>query len=541
MRVFRLIAGAAGVGSATIVILAAQAPAATVSLDEMLDRASDYVERLTEAFVEVVAEERYDQRSQTPAMTTRFGNSAMTSPGHNERRELVSDFLLAKVEGADFLVPFRDVFQVDGRPVRDREDRLSSLFLHPTDATFAQAIRITEEGARYNIGNMQRTVNTPMLALTFLGPAIRPGFRYTLGREDPRVGPGVWIVDYTEEHHPTVVHGTDYKDMPASGRMWIEAATGRVRKTELIIRDEGLRAIITTSFRPDERFDVDVPAEMVEDYSLPDRSHVTGVATYDRFRRFNVTAAETTAANGGWVTDPTTGMALREIPAGQFAMGSPDSETGRGTDETIHDVALTAPFYLARFEVTEQEWNALMPSNTRLTPNCGPGCPVTDVTFGEVQQFLAKLNEGAGQPLRYRLPTEAEWEYACRAGTASPFSTGDILTTAQANYDGRRPYLSVVGIYRGHPVPVGSFDANPWGLADMHGNVWEWTDDWYAPYGDGAVRDPQGASTGAERVVRGGSWQTGAPSARCAFRSRQRPADHTPGLGFRVAADPINP
>src|SRR5262249_47847101 len=128
---------------------------------------------------------------------------------------------------------------------------------------------------------------------------------------------------------------------------------------------------------------------------------------------------------------------------------------------------------------TQQEWRTVMGTSPSHFSQCGPRCPVENVTYFDVQQFLAKLNDGSrpsadvgsqDPPLHYRLPTEAEWEYACRAGTTGPYSTGETLTTAQANYKGKSP------------APVGSYPLNPWGLADMHGNVWEWTSDWYGPY-----------------------------------------------------------
>ncbi len=135
----------------------------------------------------------------------------------------------------------------------------------------------------------------------------------------------------------------------------------------------------------------------------------------------------------------------------------------------------------------------------------------------EIQEFLARLN-ASGSELRYRLPTEAEWEYACRAGTTTPFSTGANLTTEQANYNGSFPYADFpAGAYREHPTAAGTFPLNPWGLADMHGNVWEWTSDWYGPYTAGSVVDPQGAPSGEKRVIRGGSWYFDANSARCAL------------------------
>ena len=538
MRTIRLIAAVACAHLAAALV-AAQAPAAGVALGDVLARAAIYVSNMTTKFVDVVAEERYLQQAQSRTTVARTGRSTFAIAVPSERRELVSDFLLVKVQGTEFWVPFRDVFQVDGKPVRDREDRLSKLLLHPSSEGFEQARRIADESARYNIGNVQRTINMPLLALVFVDPDYQPRFRYSLGKEDPSVGPGVWVVNYQERAHPTVVRGTNGKDLNSSGRVWVEAATGRVPKTEHIIQDGPLRAIITTSFRPDDRFGFDVPFEMVEDYMLADGTHISGRASYARFRRFDVTAVEAVAASPSrWLTEPSTGMVLVEIPAGQFAMGSPTSESGRGVDETIHDVAIGAPYYLGRFEVTAQEWRTVMGSTPSRFADCGPRCPVDNVSFEDVQKFLAKLNAGPTHDLRYRLPTEAEWEYACRAGTASPFSTGASITTDQANYDGRRPYAgSAGGASRGRPTPVDSFAPNPWGLADMHGNVWEWTADWYGPYEDGAARDPHGPSAGTERAVRGGSWEVGASSLRCALRSSRPPRGHAAGLGFRVAAD----
>jgi len=160
--------------------------------------------------------------------------------------------------------------------------------------------------------------------------------------------------------------------------------------------------------------------------------------------------------------------------------------------------------------------------------DCGPRCPVENVTFADVQQFLAKLNDNVSG-MRYRLPTEAEWEYACRAGTTAAYSTGDALTAAQANYKSKSP------------MAVGSFGMNPWGLSDMHGNVWEWTADWYGPYSESQTAniDPRGAAVGDKRVIRGGSWYFDADSARCALRYTHRPQDKGFSLGFRVAADPV--
>ena len=135
----------------------------------------------------------------------------------------------------------------------------------------------------------------------------------------------------------------------------------------------------------------------------------------------------------------------------------------------------------------------------------------------------------------YRLPTEAEWEYACRAGTTTPFSTGNNVTTSQANYDGNYPYNNnAKGTYREKTTPVGSFASNAWGLYDMHGNVWEWCWDWYGSYSSGAQTDPVGASSGSDRVFRGGSWYYNAGYVRSAGRSGATPSYWNYGMGFRL-------
>jgi formylglycine-generating enzyme required for sulfatase activity len=235
-------------------------------------------------------------------------------------------------------------------------------------------------------------------------------------------------------------------------------------------------------------------------------------------------------------------IALVSIPAGRFVMGSPASEPGRNADERPHAVTISRGFLLGQHEVTQQEWHDVMGTSPSYFRDCGPNCPVERVNDAEVLRFLDAINAAAAASassgaLHYRLPTEAEWEYACRAGTTTPFSTGANLTTAQANYNGSFPYAGFsTGLKRGHPTPAGAFAPNPWGLSDMHGNVWEWTSDWYAPYGSDAV-DPHGPASGEKRVIRGGSWFFDANSARCALRYTHAPKDRGFSLGFRVAAD----
>jgi formylglycine-generating enzyme required for sulfatase activity len=275
---------------------------------------------------------------------------------------------------------------------------------------------------------------------------------------------------------------------------------------------------------------------------------VTTTASYGRFRRFDVTADEEVRLPTRTIGDPVSGMTFVEIPPGRFTMGSAASEAGRNPDEVLHDVTITRPFYLGQFEVTQQDWRAVMGTSPSTFTGCGSKCPVESVTFLEVQQFIERLNArrtsaaaAASAPaLRYRLPTEAEWEYACRAGTTGPFSTGENIAPAQANYNGKYPYgTAVQGEFRQKPAPVGSFPLNPWGLGDMHGNVWEWTSDWYGPYRDASSEniDPHGPPSSDKRVIRGGSWYFDANSTRCGLRYTHAPSDKGFSLGFRLAAD----
>ncbi|MBI4604137.1 MAG: SUMF1/EgtB/PvdO family nonheme iron enzyme [Planctomycetes bacterium] len=228
------------------------------------------------------------------------------------------------------------------------------------------------------------------------------------------------------------------------------------------------------------------------------------------------------------------GMRLAYMPPGEFLMGSPPGEEGRGVDETQHRVRITRPFYLGVTEVTQAQWKAVM--GTSPSSFKGDKLPVEQVSWEDAKEFCRKLSEREGKS--YRLPTEAEWEYACRVGTTTPFHTGSTISTSQANYDGNDTYGSgQKGVSRHKTVDVGSFPANPWGLHDMHGNVWEWCEDWYGEYPPGEVADPKGPSTGVSRVLRGGSWIDGPRFCRSASRYGHVPGVRGSGLGFRVALD----
>ncbi len=262
-------------------------------------------------------------------------------------------------------------------------------------------------------------------------------------------------------------------------------------------------------------------------------------------------------------------LAWRYAPPGSFRMGSPASEPQRDDDETPHQVRLTRGFWIGETEVTQGQWQALMGNNPSTFGSCAE-CPVEQVNWYEAISFANALSKRsgleecyelagcngkqAGEDLEcsevrfeglecrgYRLPTEAEWEYAARATTTTPFSTGDNLTTEQANYNGNFPYEGYPkGKYRQKAVEVRSFDANRWGLYEVHGNVWEWTQDaaeWMgkvetATYKDG-VENPL-STRGAWRVYRGGCWRVSARRCRAAYRDAYPPGGRGDNLGFRL-------
>jgi formylglycine-generating enzyme required for sulfatase activity len=548
--------------SSAIAPAAAQKPA-DVPLDVVLNRAGWYLDSFVEEFENVVAEERYVQDSSTnlpsfsPVAVGRGGGVVVqSSPSEILRarhRELRSDFLLVKPSGTEALVPFRDVISVDGVEVRDREARLAKLFLSAASSssaeTIARAEQIREEGARYNLGSMRSTLGNPVLALSVLQKSYQPRFRFTLAKEDRNAGPGVSVVAYREAVSPAMIRGEAGIDLMAHGRIWIDTVTGRVVRTELQVEQPAIRAIVTTTFQIEERSGIGVPQEMRERYTLANGNRIHTVATYGHFRRFDVSAEEDIHTPAASIVEPWTGITLVEVPAGRFTMGSPSSEAGRNDDETLHEVELTRSFLLGRFEVTQQEWRTVMGTAPSKFAACGSRCPVENVSFEDVQRFVTKLNARTtispppAPRLRFRLPSEAEWEYACRAHTTGPFSTGENLTTGQATYNGTFPYPPTGAPKAGEspqkPAPVGSFPFNRWGLADMHGNVWEWTADWYGAYaGPGSANiDPHGETTGDKRVIRGGSWAFDANSARCGLRYTHTPKDRGYSLGFRVAAD----
>jgi formylglycine-generating enzyme required for sulfatase activity len=212
------------------------------------------------------------------------------------------------------------------------------------------------------------------------------------------------------------------------------------------------------------------------------------------------------------------------IPTGRFLMGSPESEQGRDSDESPQRWVDVASFAMGKFEVTQGQWQALMGNNPSRFKDCGMNCPVENVSWNDAQEYARRLSQRTGH--NYRLPSEAEWEYAARAGTTTAYFWGD-------RFDGQRANSGSRGT-----VPVGRYPANAFGLHDMHGNVWEWVQDvWHDSYA-GAPSDGSAWMNGGDqsrRVLRGGSWYITPQDLRSADRSGGAPGGRFFNTGFRIA------
>ena len=286
---------------AALALVAARQPVTAQTDDQalggLLGSAAAYVRSYEERFSLLVAEERYVQEIRRPDNNPVAGNLSRNNPGGGfasnggvrKRLVLRSDFLLVRLGDGAGWMPFRDTFNVNGDKVSDRSDRLAKLFIDPSEASFDAAARIMADSTRYNLGSMTRTVNIPTLALMFLHPTVRERFTFTRDGEETLDGRLAWRVEYHETARPALIKTTRGRDLPASGRLWIEAATGVVLKTTMTAADPLVRALITTTYRRDPALDLWVPARM-DDYYKSDSEvdEVTGIATYTNYRTFTV-------------------------------------------------------------------------------------------------------------------------------------------------------------------------------------------------------------------------------------------------------------
>ena len=225
------------------------------------------------------------------------------------------------------------------------------------------------------------------------------------------------------------------------------------------------------------------------------------------------------------------GMEFVWVPAGEFRMGSTSAEE-YGHESPVREVRISAGYWLGKHEVTQGEWEAVMGSNPSYFKDCGRDCPVERVSWEDAQAFIGRLNGRSGGN-RYRLPSEAEWEYAARAGSQEDTYAGDIREP-----DGVDGVLEGIAWCAGNSgdrtQPVGGKAANAWGLHDMLGNVWEWVEDRYGNYPGGSVTDPEGPSSGWFRVIRGGGWGGIARDCRSSNRIDGAPGIGGKSLGFRL-------
>jgi len=280
-----------------IVVATALLQAQEPTLDSVLLRAADYVSRYQQQLRGLVAEETYRQNvTRTSAARPSDARGRQTREG----RELKSDLLLVKLGDENFWMQFRDVFEVDRKPVRDRDQRLSRLFIEAKVDARTQAETIQQESARYNLGPLMRTINVPIMALLFFERTVQPKLKFEQGkagnvkRFDGLAEPSaIWMIEYKEVTKGTLVRGLNDRDIPSRGRIWLDSSNGRVLRTEMISEDTQLRAEITVSYKSETGLELLVPGEMREVYTIRrNDTRIDGRATYGHFRRFTVATSE---------------------------------------------------------------------------------------------------------------------------------------------------------------------------------------------------------------------------------------------------------
>ena len=289
MRVPLVLAMAACVASA------AQAP----TINEVMRRAGQYALEYEQKLSLLVAEETYKQTSKPTMAASQGGNLSTANPsgrfgpelGREQRRILKSDYLLVRLDGGGWM-PFRDVFEVDGRKERNREDRILNLFLKPSASSLDQARRIMADSTRYNLGSVERTTNIPTLAVLFAQPDLASRFGYDRAADQTVAGRTAWVFAYREVARPSLIKTSKGEDLTLTGRLWIDPATGVILKTNLVAATADVRAIVTVTFREDKTLALWVPARMEETYHSRGSDEINCVATYSNYRRFNVATDE---------------------------------------------------------------------------------------------------------------------------------------------------------------------------------------------------------------------------------------------------------
>ena len=547
---------------ATLVLAAAQAPG-EVPLDILLDRAGWYLDYFVDEFENVVAEERYVQDSSVAASQllaghrrTRRSDRANGAVGYHARAasRVALRFPAGQVAGdrSAAAIPRRHRrgrrrgprSRSSGWPgcsCRPRRHRRATRWRGPNESS--------EEGARYNLGSMRSTLGNPVLALGVLQKTYQQRFRFTLGKEDRSAGPGVSVVEYQEVSSPAMIRGEAGLDLMAHGRLWIDAVTGRVLKTELQVQQPSIRAIVTTTFQFEERSGIAVPQEMREQYTFANGNRVHAVATYGRFRRFDVSAEEDIHTPAPTVIEPWTGMAFVELPAGRFTMGSASSESGRNDDEVLHDVEITRPFLLGRYEVTQQEWRTVMGTSPSQFASCGLAVSRSKTSPSPMSSSSWRSStrttpHQARRRRRFNSGCRPRRSGSTRAARIPPVRSRPARTSRPL----RRTTTANIPTHRLPPARPASSARSPPRSARFRSTSSGWptctaTSGSGPPTGTARTARRRrrtsirrGAPSGEKRVIRGGSWLFDANSARCGLRYTHAPKDRGYSLGVRIAA-----
>jgi hypothetical protein len=273
--------------SDTTATVTAAAPPGQVRAEDLLARTTDYIADFIRRFSNVVCEEQYVQKATFLPRVTGTGFGKTFDQPTPVRLVLRSEFLLVRREASAEWNTFRDVFEVDGRTVRNRDERLMKLLTQPAADADDRARKVAAEGARYNLGGAGRTINNPLIVIGLLQRHYQSRYRFAVGKPDAEAGPNVVVLEYKEVARPTLLRPNN-RDQPAMGRVWIDSDIGRILKTELVL---GGSDRVVTTFRYDERFQIAVPADMQESFG-GGRVSFEGRAIYGQFRRFGVSTEE---------------------------------------------------------------------------------------------------------------------------------------------------------------------------------------------------------------------------------------------------------
>ncbi len=404
---------------------------------------------------------------------------------------------------------------VGGRSLWERYDNGDNLLFREEDfkapggsAVFRELWKLQDPSARALVGHLLLACEGPPRDVPLLADLVGNGQGPTLSPDQQtRVSK---MLQAPTAQGPEIVWGPPFSTpAPASGGTSVPAT--------LPARSDAWWALLLEELRAPGHPPVQQPREQAAELLLPPEDVLFEPDDVFEFAEMIVPIAR-------GVT-----IQLTYIPSGAFLRGSPPTEAGREIDEgLLHEVTLQTGYYLGASPVTQAQWQAVMGTNP--SKFNGAHYPVETVSWDDCQEFCRELSSRTGK--RFRLPTEAQWEYACRAGTTTAFSFGRTISTAQANYNGNHTYgRGRKGVFREQTTPVSMFPANAWGLYDMHGNVREWCADYYGAY---TTDENYDRAEGGARVVRGGSWWDGPRRCRSAYRNGQVPSGRNEKTGCRV-------